>query len=260
MTSMPSRSGMTMSSRMMSGRTSSAFWSASSPLLAVTTRKPSSPRAIETSFVMRGSSSATRTRGWVPMTPPWDQSIGAAARASRRGPMVAHGPSRPSGATLQIRCIRISTAEGDRVRRPADSRCMRRSLRRLESRPDSRSWRQACHPVQRSTAERRRSTVQPPLAHRVQRRPPGPPAGTDRPAERPQPSRNAHRRRVGLRCHRHVFRPVQAPAARHRRGRDRRVAQLARPGRRAGGRDPRPVPRLQAAQAGAAARRSACRR
>ena len=56
---------MTMSSRTMSGRTSSAFASASSPPFAVTTRKPSSPRAIETSFVIRGSSSATRTSGWV---------------------------------------------------------------------------------------------------------------------------------------------------------------------------------------------------
>ena len=36
-----------------------------SPPFAVTTRKPSSERAMETSFVMRGSSSATRTRGWV---------------------------------------------------------------------------------------------------------------------------------------------------------------------------------------------------
>ena len=42
MTSMPSRSGMTMSSRTMSGRTSSALASASSPPFAVTTRKPSS--------------------------------------------------------------------------------------------------------------------------------------------------------------------------------------------------------------------------
>src|SRR6476660_940554 len=65
MTSMPSRSGMTMSSRTMSGLTSSAFCRASSPPLAVTTLKPSSPRAMDTSFVIRGSSSATRTRGWV---------------------------------------------------------------------------------------------------------------------------------------------------------------------------------------------------
>ena len=36
------------------------------PPEAVTTRKPSSLRAIETSFVIRGSSSATRTSGWVP--------------------------------------------------------------------------------------------------------------------------------------------------------------------------------------------------
>src|SRR4029079_18353514 len=44
----------------------SAFLSASSPPVAVTTRKPSSVRAIETSFVIRGSSSATRTSGCVP--------------------------------------------------------------------------------------------------------------------------------------------------------------------------------------------------
>ena len=65
MTSMPSMSGMTMSSRTTSGRTSSAFLRASSPVLAVTTRKPSSRSAMATSFVMRGSSSATRTRGCV---------------------------------------------------------------------------------------------------------------------------------------------------------------------------------------------------
>ena len=48
---------------------------------------------------------------------------------------------------------------------------------------------------------------------------------------------------------RDVFRRVQAPAARHRSRRDRRVDGLARPGRRAGRRDPGAVPGLQAAQA-----------
>jgi hypothetical protein len=71
MTSMPSRSGITMSSRTMSGRTSSALARASSPPPAVTTRKPSSPRAIETSLVMRGSSSATSTSGWVLTSTSW---------------------------------------------------------------------------------------------------------------------------------------------------------------------------------------------
>ena len=54
---------------------------------------------------------------------------------------------------------------------------------------------------------------------------------------------------TGPRLREHVFRRVQAPAARHRSGRDRRLDAVPRPGRRAGRRDPRPVPRLQAPQA-----------
>jgi hypothetical protein len=52
-----------LSRRTISGRISSALARASSPPLAVTTRNPSSLSAMETSFVIRGSSSATRTRG-----------------------------------------------------------------------------------------------------------------------------------------------------------------------------------------------------
>ena len=77
--------------------------------------------------------------------------------------------------------------------------------------------------------------------------------GSD-PRTRLAPTRNLRRsRRPAYDRHDHVFRRVQAPAARHRPGRDRRLDGLARPGRRAGGRDPRPVPRLQAPQARAPA-------
>ena len=56
----------------------------------------------------------------------------------------------------------------------------------------------------------------------------------------------------------HVLRRIQASAPRHRSGRDRGLAHLARPGRRAGRRDARALPHLQAAQARApAADRSA---
>ena len=55
-----------------------------------------------------------------------------------------------------------------------------------------------------------------------------------------------------------VLRRVQAPAARHRRGRDPGLARLARPGRGPGGREPGPLPDVQAAEARApAARRAA---
>ena len=55
-----------------------------------------------------------------------------------------------------------------------------------------------------------------------------------------------------------VLRRVQAPAARHRRGRDPGLARLARPGRGPGGREPGPIPDVQAAEARApAARRAA---
>ncbi len=56
--------------------------------------------------------------------------------------------------------------------------------------------------------------------------------------------------RMGYALGAHVFRRVQAPASRHRPRGDRRVARIARPGGRAGRRDPGAVPRLQAAQAG----------
>ena len=106
MTSMPSRSGMTMSSRTMSGRTSSALVSASSPLFAVTTRKPSSPRASETSLVMRGSSSATSTSGWV-------------LKACISWVMCAHGAPPGLAATLQSARPR---ARGHRVLQGPDGR------------------------------------------------------------------------------------------------------------------------------------------
>src|SRR3954451_18216487 len=65
MTPIPSRPGILMSSSTMSGRYSSGLASASSPPFAVTTRNPSSDNAIETSFVILGSSSATSTSGCV---------------------------------------------------------------------------------------------------------------------------------------------------------------------------------------------------
>ena len=52
----------------------------------------------------------------------------------------------------------------------------------------------------------------------------------------PRRSPDAHRR-------------LQAAAARHRRGRDPRLGRLVRPGPGPGGREPRPVPDVQAAQA-----------
>ena len=61
------------------------------------------------------------------------------------------------------------------------------------------------------------------------------------------------RRADGLTCGAHVLRRVQAPAARHRSRRNRRLARFARPGGGPGGPDARPVPHLQAAQAGAPA-------
>src|SRR4051795_7201833 len=121
-TSMPSRSGITMSSRMMSGRISSAFWRASSPLLAVTTRKPSSPRAIETSFVIRGSSSATRMSGWVltviSLIPAMvTDACGIVIRRS-----MASCPSREWSAFCNSHCSRVASATGSRPTRDRRNR------------------------------------------------------------------------------------------------------------------------------------------
>ena len=101
---------MTMSRRTMSGRTSSALASASSPPLAVTTRKPSSDSAMETSLVIRGSSSATRTRGWVLM-PLLSQGVvvcaAAATRVRCRG--TARSPRRPDGSRAAARGSRLAS-------------------------------------------------------------------------------------------------------------------------------------------------------
>ena len=82
--------------------------------------------------------------------------------------------------------------------------------------------------------------------HYKRRRPASPPPPDDEMgyAHRRHPTAT---RRGAVRPH--VLRRVQAPAAGHRPGRDPGLARLARPGRRPGGRDPRPVPPLQAAQA-----------
>ena len=89
-------------------------------------------------------------------------------------------------------------------------------------------------------------------------------------ASQSKPPAAAHRTATGLPCtpfpgvrrqrprSPDALRRVQAPAARHRRGRDPGLGRLVRPGPGPGGREPRPVPDVQAAQARApAARRPA---
>ena len=163
-----------LSSRTMSGRSSSSTASAASPLCASTTRKPSGDKASATCRVTRGSS-ATRTSGGVLMAIPFGF------------PVCAPDANRPAAALV---------ATESQLRDPAHSGPNGATL----------------YAVSRVS-----------VAHR--------PRSPD------------------------VLRRVQAPAARHRRGRDPGLARLARPGRRPGGREPGAVPDVQAAQARSAAPR-----
>ena len=134
---------MTMSSRTMSGRTSSALVSASSPPLAVTTRKPSSPRASETSFVMRGSSSATSTSGWV-------------LKACISWVMCTHGAPLDLAATLQstrwrARDHRVLQGRSCSPRTPTTRRPPRRNPTATSARPQPPSGWATLRPVCIST-------------------------------------------------------------------------------------------------------------
>ncbi len=77
--------------------------------------------------------------------------------------------------------------------------------------------------------------------------------GRRRHAARCSPPTSSTRPSDWRRADRHVLRRVQAPTPRHRPGRDRGLADVARPGRRPGGRDAGALPRVQAAQARAPA-------